>query len=101
MPKSLKNSRFLECATAARLEPKGSTNLRAPQDSDRITGSHECEDAAGPLAGIGAPEKGQAFGERSKQERLSALVFEKRVEARCHKEDRIRTRGVRRVRQSP
>jgi len=39
------------------------------------------------LAGIDAPEKGRAFGERSKQS-LSALVFEKRVEARCHKKDR-------------
>ena len=39
------------------------------------------------IAGIDAPEKGQAFGERSKQN-LSALVFEKNVEARCHKKDR-------------
>lgn len=39
------------------------------------------------FAGIDAPEKGQAFGERSKQS-LSALVFQKRVEARCHKRDR-------------
>jgi endonuclease YncB( thermonuclease family) len=39
------------------------------------------------FAGIDAPEKGQAFGEQSKQS-LSALVFQKRVEARCHKRDR-------------
>jgi len=39
------------------------------------------------IAGIDAPEKGQAFGERSTQN-LSALVFDKRVEARCHKRDR-------------
>ena len=39
------------------------------------------------LAGIDAPEKGRAFGERSRQS-LSALVLEKRVEARCHKKDR-------------
>ena len=39
------------------------------------------------FAAIDAPEKGQAFGERAKQN-LSALVFEKRVEARCHKKDR-------------
>ena len=39
------------------------------------------------FAGIDAPERGQAFGERSKQS-LSALVFQKRVEARCHKKDR-------------
>jgi endonuclease YncB( thermonuclease family) len=39
------------------------------------------------IAGIYAPEKGQAFGEQSKQS-LSALVFQKRVEARCHKKDR-------------
>ena len=36
---------------------------------------------------IDAPEKGQAFGERSKRN-LSVLVFLKRVEARCHKKDR-------------
>jgi len=39
------------------------------------------------IAGIDAPEKGQAFGERSKQS-LSALVFQKSIEARCHKKDR-------------
>jgi endonuclease YncB( thermonuclease family) len=39
------------------------------------------------FAGIDAPEKGQPFGERSKQS-LSAIVFQKRVEARCHKKDR-------------
>ncbi|HKA01991.1 MAG TPA: thermonuclease family protein [Candidatus Solibacter sp.] len=39
------------------------------------------------IAGIDAPEKGQAFGEQSKQN-LSALVFQKRVESRCHKKDR-------------
>jgi|SRR5215510_16510467 len=39
------------------------------------------------IAGIDAPEGGQAFGERSKQN-LSALVFQKGVEARCHKKDR-------------
>jgi endonuclease YncB( thermonuclease family) len=39
------------------------------------------------IAAIDAPEKGQAFGERSKQN-LSALVFQKQVEARCHKKDR-------------
>jgi endonuclease YncB( thermonuclease family) len=39
------------------------------------------------FAGIDAPEKGQAFGEQSKQS-LSAPVFQKRVEAYCHKKDR-------------
>jgi endonuclease YncB( thermonuclease family) len=39
------------------------------------------------IAAIDAPEKGQAFGERSKQS-LSALAFQKRVEVRCHKKDR-------------
>jgi hypothetical protein len=39
------------------------------------------------IAAIDAPENGQAFGERSKQS-LSALVFQNRVEARCHKKDR-------------
>lgn len=39
------------------------------------------------LAGIDAPEKGQPFGQRSK-DNLSALVYGKEVEARCHKRDR-------------
>jgi endonuclease YncB( thermonuclease family) len=39
------------------------------------------------LAGIDAPEKGQAFGDRAK-ENLSQLVFNRRVEAHCHKTDR-------------
>ena len=39
------------------------------------------------IAAIDAPEKGQAFGERSKQS-LSGLVFQKQVEARCYKKDR-------------
>jgi len=39
------------------------------------------------LSGIDAPEKRQGFGERSKQH-LSDLVFQKPVEARCHKKDR-------------
>ncbi len=39
------------------------------------------------FAGIDAPEKGQPYGERSKQN-LSELVFQKRVEVRCHKKDR-------------
>lgn len=39
------------------------------------------------LAGIDAPERRQAFGQRSR-ERLGKLVHEKRVEARCHKIDR-------------
>src|SRR5262245_29645961 len=39
------------------------------------------------LAGIDAPEKAQAFGERSKQN-LSALVFGKDVSADCYKRDR-------------
>jgi endonuclease YncB( thermonuclease family) len=39
------------------------------------------------LHGIDAPEKGQAFGDRSK-ENLSRLVFDKTIEAHCHKKDR-------------
>jgi len=39
------------------------------------------------LSGIDAPEKGQAFGDRSK-ESLSRLVFDRQVEAHCHKKDR-------------
>ena len=41
------------------------------------------------LSGIDAPEKGQAFGDRAK-ESLSRLVFDKAVEAHCHKKDRYR-----------
>lgn len=39
------------------------------------------------LAGIDAPEKGQAFGNASK-ESLSRLAFDRQVEAHCHKKDR-------------
>src|SRR4249920_2183140 len=39
------------------------------------------------IAGIDAPEKGQAFGNASK-ENLSRLVFNHDVEAQCHKRDR-------------
>ena len=39
------------------------------------------------FAGIDAPEKGQAFGNASK-ESLSRFVFDKRVEARCQERDR-------------
>lgn len=63
------------------------------------------------FAGIDAPEKGQAFGEHSKQS-LSALVFQKRVEVRCHKKDRygrevcavyvdLRDVGLEQIRQGP
>jgi endonuclease YncB( thermonuclease family) len=41
------------------------------------------------LAGIDAPERRQAFGQRSR-ERLGKLVHQKRVEARCHKIDRYK-----------
>lgn len=40
------------------------------------------------LSGIDAPEKGQVFGDRSK-ESLSRLVFDRQVEAHCHKKDRF------------
>jgi endonuclease YncB( thermonuclease family) len=36
--------------------------------------------------GIDAPEKGQAFGDRAK-ESLSRLVFDRQIEAHCHKRD--------------
>jgi endonuclease YncB( thermonuclease family) len=39
------------------------------------------------LSGIDAPEKGQAFGGRSR-ENLSELVFDRQVAAHCHKKDR-------------
>jgi len=39
------------------------------------------------LAGIDAPERGQPFGERSRQN-LARLTFGKPVEVRWHKRDR-------------
>ncbi len=39
------------------------------------------------LSGIDAPEKGQAFGERSRQS-LAALAFDREVKADCPKMDR-------------
>ena len=39
------------------------------------------------FAGIDAPERKQPYGDRSRQS-LAALVFQKRVELRCHKKDR-------------
>jgi endonuclease YncB( thermonuclease family) len=39
------------------------------------------------LSGIDAPEKGQPFSDRAK-ENLSRLVFDHQVEAHCHKKDR-------------
>jgi endonuclease YncB( thermonuclease family) len=57
-------------------------------DGDTITVSDETKTQHKiRFAGIDAPEKDQAFGERSKQS-LSALVFQKRVDAQCHKKDR-------------
>jgi endonuclease YncB( thermonuclease family) len=40
------------------------------------------------VAGIDAPERKQPFGTASK-ETLSRLIFDRRVEARCHKRDRF------------
>ena len=39
------------------------------------------------IAGIDAPEKGQPFGNASK-ENLSRLIYDRRVEARRHNRDR-------------
>lgn len=41
------------------------------------------------IDGIDAPEKGQAFGQRSKQS-LSDLAFNRNAVAECHKVDRYR-----------
>jgi endonuclease YncB( thermonuclease family) len=57
-------------------------------DGDTIT---ILDDAKTPhkirFVGIDAPERKQPYGDRSRQS-LSALVFQKRVELRCHKKDR-------------
>jgi endonuclease YncB( thermonuclease family) len=39
------------------------------------------------VAGIDAPEKGQPFGNASK-DNLARMIFKRRVEVRCYKEDR-------------
>jgi endonuclease YncB( thermonuclease family) len=49
---------------------------------DRETRQHKIR-----RAGVDVREKGQAFGDRSK-ESLSRLVFDRQVEAHCHKKDR-------------
>jgi endonuclease YncB( thermonuclease family) len=49
---------------------------------DRAAAQHKIRQG-----GIDAPEKGQAFGERSKQN-LSQLAFDQIVDAHCHKRDR-------------
>ena len=60
----------------------------ALSDGDTVTILHSAKTQYKVrIAGIDAPEKGQAFGERPKQA-LSALAFQKRVEVRCHKKDR-------------
>ena len=41
------------------------------------------------ISGIDAPEKGQPFGEVSRQN-LARLVFDRNVRAECYKEDRYR-----------
>jgi endonuclease YncB( thermonuclease family) len=61
---------------------------------DRVKVQHKIR-----LAGIDAPEKGQAFGDRAK-ESLSRLVFDGQVEAHCHKKDRY-GREVCKVRPAP
>lgn len=67
-------------------------------DGDTITVLKDREQVKVRLVEIDAPEKGQAFGNRSKQA-LSALVHGKQVEIRVHGTDRYgRTLG--RVHQS-
>ena len=59
----------------------------AISDGDTLTVLVEKRQAKVRINGIDAPEKRQAFGERSKQN-LSAMAFKKDARLECHKTDR-------------
>ena len=59
----------------------------AISDGDTLTVLVEKRQVKVRINGIDAPEKRQAFGERSKQN-LSAMAFKKDARLECHKTDR-------------
>lgn len=77
---------FWACAAGAHAETLAG-KVVAVQDGDTITVLHERQQTRVRVAGIDAPEKKQAFGQRSKQS-MSDCAFGKVVEVQWTKTDR-------------